>query len=250
MKLLHRSAIAATLLATVALHAAAQQGTLRGTVTDSAGKPLADADVAILKFHQLVRTDADGRFVITKLPFGEVELSVRRLGYQPQIVTANVTQGLEFTYAIALAAQPEILEAVTVNAAERRRHLNVEEFYERRARGIGQYLTRDEIKKMRASQPSDVFRQIPGIQLVNVHGGHGIRLMKTTSIRGGGNGCNPTIWVDGQRAEGLEIDDLSLNDIEGIEIYNGNSTTPAQFWRGNTNQCGTVVVWTRLPGQP
>ena len=250
MKLLHRSVLAVALLVLGAVTAhAQQQGTLRGTVTDSAGKPLGDVDVAIVALHQLVRTDAQGRFVFAKLPFGDVELSVRRIGYQPQTVAANVTQGMEFAYTIALIAQPEVLETVTVNAAERRRHLNVEEFYERRARGLGQYITRADIEKKRASQPSDVLRETPGVMLVSVNGGHGVRFTKVVSMKRGGQ-CVPTMWVDGQRAEGLEIDDLSLNDIEGIELYNGNSTTPAQFWRGNTNQCGTVVVWTRIPGKP
>jgi hypothetical protein len=56
------------------------------------------------------------------------------------------------------------------------------------------------------------------------------------------------IWIDGQRAPGMEIDEIPLNDIEGIELYNGPSTTPAEFWQANGSQCGTIVVWTRLPG--
>jgi hypothetical protein len=249
MKLLQRLALA-SFLVVVGARADAQTGTLRGVVTDSAGKPLAEADVAIVALHQLARSDAQGHFVFAKLPFGAVEVSVRRLGYLPQKIEANVSEGMEFSYSIALAPQPEILEAVRVSAAEKRRHLNVEEFYERRARGVGQYVTRGEILKMRVSQPSDVLRQTPGVQLVRVGSGHGIRFTKVSSMRRGGAQCAPTIWVDGQRADGLEIDDISLNDIEGIELYNGNSTTPAQFWRGNTNQCGTVVVWTRIPGTP
>jgi hypothetical protein len=46
----------------------------------------------------------------------------------------------------------------------------------------------------------------------------------------------------------MEIDEIPLNDIEGIELYNGASTTPPEFWQANTAQCGTIVVWIRLPG--
>jgi hypothetical protein len=46
----------------------------------------------------------------------------------------------------------------------------------------------------------------------------------------------------------MEIDEIPLNDIEGIELYNGPSTTPAEFWQANGSQCGTIVVWSRLPG--
>jgi hypothetical protein len=59
----------------------------------------------------------------------------------------------------------------------------------------------------------------------------------------------PTIWLDGQRALGLELDDLSANDIEGMELYQSLSTTPPQFSHGgSTTPCGTIVVWSRVPG--
>ena len=73
----------------------------------------------------------------------------------------------------------------------------------------------------------------------------GVRFDSAISARGG---CIPTLWIDGQRAPGMEIDAIPLNDIEGIELYNGLSTTPAEFWQGNTPQCGTIVVWSRVPG--
>jgi hypothetical protein len=48
----------------------------------------------------------------------------------------------------------------------------------------------------------------------------------------------------------MELDQIPANDIEGIELYRGASTTPAQFWQGSTQNtfCGTIVVWSRLPG--
>jgi hypothetical protein len=56
------------------------------------------------------------------------------------------------------------------------------------------------------------------------------------------------IWVDGQKAPGLEIDDIPLRDVEGIEVYNGPATTPMQFTAGHSmTQCGTIVIWSRPP---
>jgi hypothetical protein len=57
--------------------------------------------------------------------------------------------------------------------------------------------------------------------------------------------CVPLIWVDGQAAPGLEIDDILATDIHAIELYKGASTTPGQFVTNGSAQCGTVVVWTR-----
>ena len=64
---------------------------------------------------------------------------------------------------------------------------------------------------------SDVLREMPGIRLVRTRTGRGIRFASASSRRGD---CLPMIWIDGQRAEGLEVDDIPLSDIEGIELYN------------------------------
>jgi hypothetical protein len=70
-----------------------------------------------------------------------------------------------------------------------------------------------------------------------------------TSIRAGpGNMCQPMVWLDGQRAPGVEIDDLRKDDIQAIELYRGASVTPPQFATSGVTQCGAVVVWTRRKG--
>jgi hypothetical protein len=54
------------------------------------------------------------------------------------------------------------------------------------------------------------------------------------------------IWIDGQKVPGLEIDDIPLRDVEGMELYNGPATTPMQFSQAQSaRNCGTIVVWSR-----
>ena len=55
------------------------------------------------------------------------------------------------------------------------------------------------------------------------------------------------IWLDGQRAPGMELDDIPAVDVEAMELYRGVSTTPSEF-AYPPPRCGTIVVWTRLPG--
>ena len=113
-------------------------------------------------------------------------------------------------------------------------------------RGVGQYVTRDEIEKRWGGTPSDLLRNTPGIRFVRTSRGKGIRF-PTTSINRRED-CMPMIWLDGQKAPGMEIDDITLGDIEGIELYNGPSTTPMQFSQmQGSNNCGTIVVWSRPP---
>ena len=44
----------------------------------------------------------------------------------------------------------------------------------------------------------------------------------------------------------MEIDGITLGDLEGIELYKGPATTPTQFSQGQgANNCGTIVMWSR-----
>ena len=234
-----------SLVAILALSGAAraQEGALRGVVADSTGAPIVGADVGILSLHKLTHTDERGRFSFEKIPVGSLEVTVRRLGYSPQTLTATVSNTLEFSFNVTLFAQPALLDPLDVSA--KRRYAAIEGFHQRRIRGIGAYVTRDDIVARNANQPSDVLRMISGIQMVRTRSGFGVRFSSATSAR---RDCPPTVWIDGQRAPGIEIDDLPISDIEGIELYRGASTTPPQFWYAAGPPCGTVVVWTRTPG--
>lgn len=222
-------------------------GTLRGVVLDSATRArVSGADVSILSLRQLTQTDDSGRFTLSKLPAGQIELSVRRVGYEPQRETIIATGGPRDSVLIALVAQPVVLAGVPVSAEGRRQRMGVKGFYERRARGVGVFVTRDDLEARHARVPTDALN-VPGVMLVHGRFGTAVRFTTGSSIRGN---CSPTLWIDGQRAPNMELDEIPVNDIEGIELYHGPSVTPAQFWQGNTSNtaCGTIVVWSRTPG--
>ncbi len=228
--------------------ARAQQGALRGVVTDSSGTPIRDADVGLVGLKRLARTDDEGRFAFTKLHPGTVDLSVRRLGFHARIERFVVTPLGVDSVRVALMAQPEVLEAIEVSESERRKRGWIEDFYRRRINGIGTFVTRDEIVARNSFAPSDMLRSTPGVRFVRVPSGKGVRFTyaRVMDIR---RDCPPLIWVDGQRAPGMEIDDLPLTDIEGIEVYTGPSTTPTQFSQSLSSRltCGTIAIWTRPP---
>jgi hypothetical protein len=224
----------------------AQQGSVRGTVVDSVGTPIQNADVGIVALKKLTRTDDKGRFAITKLPPGDVELSVRRLSFEPQRVQVAVAMVETDTLRITLFVNPVVLSAITTSAGEIRQREMIEDFYRRLTKGVGQYVGREEVEKRWGGTPSDLLRNTPGIRFVRAGGGRrGIRFPTTTIGR---RDCPPMIWIDGQKVPGMEIDEITLGDIEGIELYNGPATTPMQFSQGQgSNNCGTIVVWSRPP---
>jgi Carboxypeptidase regulatory-like domain/TonB-dependent Receptor Plug Domain len=242
--------LAQALLASGVLSAqwlAAQTGGVRGLVLDSTQAPVPEVAVAVVAAHQVTRTDQQGRFSLSKLPPGDVEFSIRRIGFQPATLKRTIPANDVDTFTVVLAELPQALDAMSVT--ERHHRQGVEEFYFRRAQGLsGVFFTRDDISNQRASTPSDLMRTTPGVRLVRVGSGKGVRFPGNTGIRRGD--CQPVVWLDGQSAPGMELDDIPLHDIEGIELYRGVSNTPGQFWRAGASQCGAIVVWTRVPGTP
>jgi hypothetical protein len=228
----------------------AQQRTLRGIVTDSAGYPLPNVEVRIMELSRMARSDVQGKFAIERITDRIVDLTFRRLGYEVRSVRVSLINGEGDSLRVVMQAEPLKLTQVEIEEKEEK-HPFFTEYERRRERGIGTFITQKDLEKLNTSYPSDAFRRLPGMRFVTVGSGMGVRFMSTigmtTSRRGGpaGGECVPTIWVDGQAAPGLEIDEIRAQDIHGIEVYRGASTTPAQFAKSGLTQCGSIVVWTR-----
>ena len=108
------STAAATLL--LAGTAAAQTGVLAGTIVAANGRAaLPGATVTIVGTKLSAVTDKDGRFAITDVPAGDVELRVRRVEYFPVADRVRVAAGdtTRATYAlISPNDESETLESV------------------------------------------------------------------------------------------------------------------------------------------
>ena len=225
----------------------AQDRRIHGVVVDSAGQPVPGVDVSIAAARQLMRTDSTGGFQFSRLPRDSATVLVRRLGYKPrQVITLPAHRDSVASLRVVLLRDPAMLEGVEISARLARKRSGIEDFYRRRARGLGTYFTRDDILERHSERTSDVVRNVPGIRFVRIPGGMGIRFTAGSIVR---RDCTPMIWLDGQRVPGMEIDDVPASDIEGLELYNGPSTTPVQFSQtSSTSTCGTIVIWTRVPG--
>lgn len=219
--------------------------TLSGLVRDSSGVAVRGAHVSIASLRLETRTDTLGAFQFFDVPIGHTILLVRRMGYAPQtldhLVSGNAIDSVRFT----ITAQPLQLAPIVVSERELRRQLHIDEFYKRIERGQGHYITREEIQSRNTSRLTDVVRNVPGVRITRTRGGNGVRFVGAATMR---MSCAPMIWLDGQRAPGMELDELTASDIEGIELYSGPSQTPMRFSQNQQSTCGTIVIWTRLPG--
>jgi len=105
------------LTTTIAFSAAAQTaGTLSGTVRDSAGMPIAHADIRALTQNVATSTDADGRFVLEGLEPAWHRVLFRRLGYNRVEAEYEIKRAGVKHVDVVLAALTDTLAPVVVAA--------------------------------------------------------------------------------------------------------------------------------------
>jgi hypothetical protein len=220
---------------------------LVGIVRDTTGVAIEGATVDIQ--GATARTNAKGAFQLWTADIDTLTISVRRLGFNPVSAMVAARHRQWDTVVVEMEANPQILAALTVKGAATRRALGLRDFDERRAQGLGIFVTRAEITDRNVFRPSDVLRNKRGVHLVRLANGYyGVRFAAYSSGRRAS--CTPDIWIDGQMARGMEIDDVSATDIEGMELYESFSSVPFEFTPRSISagHCGTIVVWTRVPG--
>jgi hypothetical protein len=65
-----------------------------------------------------------------------------------------------------------------------------------------------------------------------------------------GTYCQPTIFIDGIRRDGLDARDINVwvrpEELEGMEVYTSGLFAPAEFTVPG-QVCGSIVFWTRPP---
>jgi len=218
-----------------------------GFVRDSAGGGLEGATVQIA--GSVLRTDPRGSFRLWAPDVDTLTIVVHRLGFEAleALLTANGKQW--DTVVVELNRVAQTLAGVTVSSSATRGALALRDFDERKARGNGIFVTRADILARNPLRLSDLLRDKRGVRLVRVANNYyGVRF---AAHSGSFRPCAPSMWIDGQLAPGMEIDDLLPNDIQAIELYETFASVPAEFApRSSTVPCGTIVIWTRIPGVP
>jgi hypothetical protein len=218
---------------------------LVGIIRDSTGAPIEDATIEVPGGS--ARSDVRGAFRLWTIDIDTLTISIRRLGYFPISALITARQRQWDTVVVQLDRNPQVLGSVKVKEAATRSALGLRDFETRRATGIGTFVTREEIVARNTALPSDIFRNLRGVRLVKLRNGqYGVRFAMYSGNR---PNCVPDLWLDGQRARGMEVDDMPATDIQAIEVYESWATVPGPFApASNTIPCGTIVIWTRVPG--
>ena len=218
-----------------------------GAALAGTDKPVASAVVELRDGSNVraqARTLDDGSFTLPVPGVGTYRVAAARVGYESLLSGALVIQRLDSLDLLfrmtSLAVQLDPVEATT----SRYRSARLAGFYERSTkRRQGHFLTRDVIEQARSSRTSDLLRRIPGLSFrATRRGGYAIR------ARGG---CEPQVYIDGMDVSMFgnvtSVDDLVRpEDLEGVEVY-GSSSIPVEFIRNHPgNECGAVMLWTRM----
>ncbi|MEY4008404.1 MAG: hypothetical protein RLZZ467_1471 [Gemmatimonadota bacterium] len=235
-----------TFVALVPARAIAQEGVLRGTVTDTTGRPLAGVEVLSVNGKRSTRTDRNGRFALARLPFGQQLIMARYPGYQPadraiNMLDANVP---ELTFRLRRIVQ--LIDTVRIVSHDGCAAYDFTGFECRRRAGVGQFRGLEEIGALRPHFWADMFEGMPGFRNVQVPDpilGMDWDVESTTGWR-----CLESGWNGRERTANLE--NVRPADIVAIEHYDVYEKVPAAYKRlawpnSQPRPCALVIYWTR-----
>jgi hypothetical protein len=245
-------------------------GSIRGTAVDSTGSVIAGVEITILDLNRSARTTRDGWFVFDSVPAGIHDVRARRTGFKFISLSLQVLVN-DVTYA-DFVMTPPVVELTPVLIREKARDPDGAplEFAQRLANGLGTYFTAADIEKIRPRRISDMLRRVAGLYVrpngevfsnrgnvtINTNAcAHGMPVYVDRVLVGGGSAGDPASitddklhrkaeWMSPTSASRSVLDGIKLQDIAGIEVYNGPSTVPATV-TGSTSACGAILVWTK-----
>jgi hypothetical protein len=263
------SSVALLLCLSVNVHAQAPApALLAGSVlTDSTERPIANAEIVIAALKLSVRSDSAGAFTLGGIPAGRYSVVVRAPGYAEFSALMTFDAGKRTEADLLLRPNTQQLSRVDVTATKRSSGNNprIAEFDERRAVGLGQFLTQEVFEKADGRKLADVLvERIPGLR-AQMYGGHraliSSRGVSSMNMIPSGDTfdkqqqapprCYVAVIVDDIVRYGskvgetlLDIDSIDPKSIAAIEYYTV-SNRPTQFNRGGNAPCGTLVIWSR-----
>jgi TonB family protein len=228
-------------VAPAAQEGAVGTGGINGTIRDASGNPVVGAQITVGGTTLVAESDERGEFKLAKAAAGATSIRVRRIGYQPDTVRVDVLAGQTIPVEIVLNRVAVELAPLIVYG---RRNLTgrLAGFYDRMGRGNGHFMTREQIERRNPHNMTDLFRMVPGARVQPTRFGDG-----RVTFRGSRN--PPLVWLDGTPlyAGEFNLDTVDPRSFEGIEIYSGPSSVPAEFQGNRTMSSanGTIILWSR-----
>lgn len=192
--------------------------------------------------------DDSGRFVLRAAQAGSYMVEAQSLGYLPsQVGPIRVEDSRATAVELRLSGNAVPLEAIRVLAQPRNPRLERAGFYSRKQTGLGVFMDRAEIERRADLGITSLFRGRAGIRIMRTSGGRPVIVLRGgvgSSMRAGSY-CPARVLINGLDAYDFDLEmDLDVDEIEGVEIFRGASSVPAEFG-GARSMCGVVLFWLR-----
>lgn len=230
-----------------------ESGILAGRVLDdSTGSGIGGARVQLLSraqrvLHTTTASDS-GDFSIPIRRSGEYRLRATSSGFREAVTpTVRVRHTDSLGVEVRLAAGRVLLAPLQVVARPTRRHRShgLDNFRALLASHVGgRFITKEDVARRNTSRLTDILATA-GLVVVG------------STVYFSRNRCPPLVYMDGmlmtrpapgRRRVGQSayevINLVSPNDVEGVEMYQGRSSIPAEFG-GPGAECGVIAIWTR-----
>lgn len=223
---------------------------IRGIVRSADGKVIPAAQVSDRASGIKALSDSIGAFVLADVPLGDRTLDARRIGFVPQEFPITLVAGKNRNVALVLSALAQALPDVNVadKFGKPARYANTrryDDFYARRAQGLGTFLTREDIDRLFKTNTPELLQGVPGMRVRRIGNEWKIQSLQCQMGLPVFNDPSTNIRVF---LNGMDIGDASqlatINpaEIEAMEIYKGPGELPAEA-RGKG--CAAIFIWTR-----
>ncbi len=248
----------------------ASRAVLLGRAVDESNVGIANATVSLFTVDSTAsgpagsliaraRTDSIGSFRMSRLPLGNHEIQLQRMGFRVlrqriELHPGDTTRVMFRAARVATSlGEIRIVESMVPQSSTMR---DVET---RRRAGLGHHITQEEISRLPTM--TSVFYNLNGVHLVsNVDGdfpglypGDGgfqswiLAVRKRTRSNRPPyrvfDGCALTVYVDGFQWSYRDLANLTLSDITGVEVFVRAGQVPPRYPPVN-DACGVVLVWT------
>jgi hypothetical protein len=209
-------------------------------------EPLMGVQVLIKGTRHWALTNQAGDFRLDGLTPGAATIEFRPQHRGPLAYALTLEAGKTTNLVVKVDTRHAVALPEVVVEGEDKPAAKMGEFFRHKNAGHGGYfITRAEIEKKEPRVMSDMLRRVPGLR---VDCGFGTCQVQTfEEARRIMGGCPIQYFLDGAPFAG-DIDELTPDQVEGIEIYRGSSTIPPEFNTG-TSMCGVIAVWSRVPGR-
>ena len=214
-------------------------GTITGTILDGLTNTTLPGSTIVIAGTQIgTASDIDGRFVLTEIPAGTVNLEISFVGYLKQQRTVDLGVGETKNITVILTQDLRTMDEVVVIGYGTMRRSDLT--------GSVVSVTSEDLNRFPSANAIEMLRgQAAGVHVTTGNaspgGSSSIRVRGERSLS---SSQNPLFLVDGMVVP--HIDDLNPNDIESIEILKDASSQAIYGARASN---GVILVTTKR-GEP